>query len=334
MGEIEEAGKGSVSSFELREERRGRKRTSSGGYSEATLCNTFSFANSVTVPSSRVAPFSARMSLPRLLVRMMVEFLKSITRPCESVSLPSSRTWRRMLATSGKKEEKVSFRSFAGITTTADREMADRVAEERVGERKVIKEGEKGGERTVMRLFELIEENDVIRLPTNRFRQLASLKMADIAWWRADETRDIVLGLVSEGGRGKERKEERKDKNDDVLGHVNGDQVLLGTGELRRKSLSELRLTYSPSSNFISFTSSKRKERGKKRTRSRRTKEQKARHRPVPAVQSRPRETNGGSDGGDGGVLTLDAGREDGFEVEETVGVAAHEGLGGDTSGL
>lgn len=55
-----------------REER--EKRTNSGGYIDATRCNTSCFANSVTVPSSRVAPFSARMSLPMLLVRMMVVF--------------------------------------------------------------------------------------------------------------------------------------------------------------------------------------------------------------------------------------------------------------------
>ena len=38
---------------------------------------------------------------PRLEVRMMMVFLKSTVRPCESVMRPSSRTCRRMLNTSG-----------------------------------------------------------------------------------------------------------------------------------------------------------------------------------------------------------------------------------------
>lgn len=46
--------------------------TSSGGYMLCTRARTRSFALSVTVPSGSVAPSSARMSDPMLLVKMMV----------------------------------------------------------------------------------------------------------------------------------------------------------------------------------------------------------------------------------------------------------------------
>src|SRR5690606_10250141 len=51
--------------------------------------------------SSAFSNFSWMIWLPILLVMMMIEFLKSATRPLLSVSRPSSRTWRRMLKVSG-----------------------------------------------------------------------------------------------------------------------------------------------------------------------------------------------------------------------------------------
>ena len=44
---------------------------------------------------------SSRYWLPRFEVRMMMVFLKSTVRPCESVMRPSSRICSRMLNTSG-----------------------------------------------------------------------------------------------------------------------------------------------------------------------------------------------------------------------------------------
>lgn len=66
--------------------------TSSGGYMVCTRLRTSSLAISVTSPLGRVAPFSARIELPMLDVRMMVVFLKSTLRPCESVKLPVTGT--------------------------------------------------------------------------------------------------------------------------------------------------------------------------------------------------------------------------------------------------
>jgi hypothetical protein len=57
------------------------KLTSSGEYIVWTKLRTSSFANSVTWPLGKVAPFSARIELPMLDVRMMVVFLKSTLRP-------------------------------------------------------------------------------------------------------------------------------------------------------------------------------------------------------------------------------------------------------------
>ena len=52
-------------------------------------------------------------SLPMLLVKMMIVFLKSTVRPCPSVILPSSSTWSRTFRTSGCAFSTSSNRSTA-----------------------------------------------------------------------------------------------------------------------------------------------------------------------------------------------------------------------------
>src|SRR5580704_18323437 len=62
-----------------------------------------------------------------------------------------------------------------------------------------------------MSFFAFIEQNDRIRAAPNRFRKHATFAVADIAWWRAFETRNGVSFLI--------------------LGHVDGNEIALASIE-------------------------------------------------------------------------------------------------------
>ena len=76
-----------------------RRLRNSGRKARLSSAVTAAFASSEIVPSGPMP--SSRYELPRFEVRMMIVFLKSTVRPCESVMRPSSRICSRMLNTSG-----------------------------------------------------------------------------------------------------------------------------------------------------------------------------------------------------------------------------------------
>ena len=76
-----------------------RRLRNSGRKERRSSARTASCASALMLPSGLMP--SSRYWLPRLLVRMMMVFLKSTVRPWLSVMRPSSRICSRMLNTSG-----------------------------------------------------------------------------------------------------------------------------------------------------------------------------------------------------------------------------------------
>ena len=75
-----------------------------------------------------------------------------------------------------------------------------------------------------VRLFNLVEEHDRVRMTANRFRKLAAFFISDVSRRRSDEARDCVLLHV--------------------LGHIYPDDVVLRVEERFGERASQLRLAY------------------------------------------------------------------------------------------
>ena len=103
----------------------------------------------------------------------------------------------------------------------------DRVAEVdraalRVGQAAVVEDLEQGVEDVAVRLLDLVEEHDGVRLAPHGLGQLAALLVADVAGRGAHQAADRVPLLV--------------------LGHVQPDHVLLGVEQRLRERARKLRL--------------------------------------------------------------------------------------------
>ena len=92
----------------------------------------------------------------------------------------------------------------------------------RVGEPAVVEHLQQRVEDVGVRLFDLVEQHDRVRLAPHRLGELAALLVADVAGRRADQAADGVALLV--------------------LAHVDADHVLLGVEQRRGERLGELGL--------------------------------------------------------------------------------------------
>ena len=84
----------------------------------------------------------------------------------------------------------------------------------------VVQDLQQNVENVVMRLFNLIKEDDGIRMSSHLLRELAALLISDITGCGADDLGDSILLHV--------------------LGHIDPDQVLLGAEHRSCQRLREL----------------------------------------------------------------------------------------------
>ena len=103
-----------------------------------------------------------------------------------------------------------------------DRVTAIHGAALRVGQATVIQDLEQDVEDFGVRLLDLVQEDDGVRMATEGLGELAAFFVADVAGRRADETRDRVLLHI--------------------LGHIDADHRLLAVEEFGRERLGELGL--------------------------------------------------------------------------------------------